>query len=246
MNQALKEDLQSLICEGNVAKLPKEQLNDYNTLKKALTKANGKYKRNTFEFPYPAQAIINRLASGEVIDFKKEFQFFATPPEMSQTMYDQQIGLPEVFKFLEPSAGHGVNIDTLLRHRPNADVTAYELSDLNFEILKEKYKNHKNVKLIKGDFLQNNFKDGLFDFILANPPFTKNQDIDHVNEMYRVLASGGRMVSIMSTSWTFGNQKKQTNFREWVEEEATIYKNGQGSFKSSGTMVNSVMVVIDK
>ena len=39
-----------------------------------------------------------------------------------------------------------------------------------------------------------------YDRIIANPPFTKNQDIDHVMQMWNFLKPGGRIVSIMSNS----------------------------------------------
>jgi hypothetical protein len=51
----------------------------------------------------------------------------------------------------------------------------------------------------------------------------------------------------MSKSWTFGSQKKQKDFKQWIEDvEALVVENGQGAFKTSGTGVDSVLVVIDK
>ena len=55
------------------------------------------------------------------------------------------------------------------------------------------------------------YKDKTYSKIIANPPFTKNQDIDHLKEMFKVLESGGKLVCITSESWVNGNQKKQTN-----------------------------------
>lgn len=71
MKESLKEDLRALTCVENVATLPIEPLNNYAELKKVLTKACGKYKRNTFVFPYPAKNVVSALASGKNIDFKK-------------------------------------------------------------------------------------------------------------------------------------------------------------------------------
>jgi len=244
MNENLKQDLKQLECVGNVAHLPKTPLNDYAGLKKMLTKANGKYKKNTFEFPYPAQAIINRLLSGEVIDFKKEFQFFPTPPEMCEILVNQVLWNKENMEILEPSAGHGALIDEILKRQPGANIDAVELSHLNFEVLLDKYKK-ENMTITQGDFLDLRFSKK-YDLIVANPPFSKNQDIDHVKKMYELLNEGGQLISIMSTSWTFGQQKKQIEFREWIEENGMYIENGQGSFKTSGTMVNTVLVTITK
>ena len=95
METNLREDLQALTCTGNVAALPTKPLNDYAKLRKVLIDATGKYKRNTFEFPYPAQAVISRLLTGEVVNFKKEFQFFATPEDMAQQMTNQIVACNE-------------------------------------------------------------------------------------------------------------------------------------------------------
>lgn len=249
MTQELKSDLLALECEGNIAKLPQTQLNDYASLKRLLIQANGKYKRNSFEFPYSAQAIINRLSSGDIINFKKEFQFFPTPEEMADKMVDQIIWNGGYTKnILEPSAGHGALIEAIRRVSDVPCIHAVELSALNFEVLKEKFENQrgKGVRLFKGDFLNMGELCPPYDIIIANPPFSKNQDIDHVLRMWELLADGGQLISIMSSSWLHGQQKKQSEFREFVEAHGLYMRNGQGAFKTSGTMVDSVLVVLNK
>jgi SAM-dependent methyltransferase len=246
METNLRLDLQALTCKGNVVLLPKAPLKDYAKLKKALTDATGTYKRNTFEFPYPAQVVINRLLSGENINFKKEFQFFETPEDMAEYMTNKIIGLHgEEIDFLEPECGRGALIKAVLKVRPNLKVTAVELSDINYKITKELY---PDINLIHGDFLTHDFGSKKFDLIVANPPFTKNQDIDHVMKMHSLLKKGGQLITVMSTSWTFGNQVKQIEFRRWLEEEVYghVTENGMGSFKTSGTMVQTVLVEIKK
>lgn len=251
MKESLKEDLLALECEGNVAKLPTAPLNNYPELKKVLTKATGKYKKNTFVFPSPAQPIIDTLLGGTVVDFKKEFQFFPTPQEMAENMVNQIIwDKGDTVNILEPSAGHGALIDEILKRTTTPCIHAVELSDLNFNVLQNKYKDGSGglgaIRLIKGDFLEVEL-DPPYDIIIANPPFNKNQDIDHVRKMYDILDKGGQLISIMSTSWTFSQQKKQVEFREWIEEvEAEVIQNEQGTFKTSGTMVSSVLVIIRK
>ena len=66
--------------------------------------------------------------------------------------------------------------------------------------------------LIGDDFLLNNRKK--YSKIIANPPFSKNQDIDHILEMYNCLKTEGRLVSIASESWVDGNQQKQKDFKK--------------------------------
>lgn len=240
MKDTLIQDLKALTTEGNTAFLPKEPLNNYPELKTMLTKACGKYCRNTFIFPYPSKPIIDVLISGKVIDFKKEFQFFHTGKEIAEQMMNQIIGFPKTI--LEPSAGQGHLIDELIKKFPDAKIDAVELSELNFSILQDKYKGNPNINLIQGDYLKFKPKHK-YDLIFANPPFSKNQDIDHVLKMYSEKEeSQGQLISIMSTSWTFGSQKKQVEFRNFAEENLLVRTNENGAFKSSGTMVNTVMI----
>ena len=245
MTEILKQDLQNLKCEGNIATLPTERLNDYAGLKKTLLKANGKYKRNTFEFPYPAKDIISSLLSGKTIDFKKEFQFFETPAELADRLANNFFYEKEEVDVLEPSAGHGALIDALRRSTSiKLNIDAVELSELNYQTLVKKY---EEVRLFKEDFLTFNPKKK-YDIIFANPPFAKNQDIDHIRKMYSLLKEGGRLISLASMSWTFGSQKKQVEFREWLENDvaANWYNLDNGAFKTSGTNGSGTVIEIDK
>jgi hypothetical protein len=250
MKESLKQDLQSLICVGNIAKLPTDHLNNYPELKKTLMKACGKYHRNEFEFPFSAKAVVKRILTGENVDFKKEFQFFATPQELAERMADEIIFDKHKMDILEPSAGHGSLIDAVLGR--NEDVTktfdAIELSELNESILRDKYKHLGTQVLInQNDFLSIEF-DKKYDLIIANPPFTKNQDIDHVRKMYSLLADNGQLITLSSKSWTFGSQRKQVEFKNWLEKEvgATFTDIEQGSFKSSGTNVAAMLITINR
>lgn len=234
MKDTLKQDLQALTIEGNTAYLPKEPLNDYPALKKILSKATGVYKKNTFVFPTPAQPIIDKLLGGTVVDFKKEFQFFATPEDLASYCADQIIWEKDNIKVLEPSAGHGALIDTLTKNKPEGitlEIYAVELSDLNFNVLKEKYGD--KVKLYHADFMTWEAP-CKFDIILANPLFNKNQDIDHIKRMYDMLDYNGQLIFIASTNWTFGQQKKQKAFKTWLEDEINgeWFTLEQGSFKT--------------
>ena len=86
-----------------------------------------------------------------------------------------------------------------------------------------------------------------FDRIIANPPFSKNQDIDHVKKMYKLLRKGGRLVSVMSNHWNVSSNKKETEFKEWLDKvESEVYDIPSGTFKKSGTLVGGKIVVINK
>ena len=114
--------------------------------------------------------------------------------------------------------------------------------DVNTLILK---KSGLSFNLIGEDFLKNEGK--TYSKIIANPPFTKNQDIDHLKEMYNCLSRGGKLVCITSESWVNGSQKKQVDFKNWLEKKkAEIIDIEKGSFKESGTAVGGKIIVLEK
>jgi hypothetical protein len=70
---------------------------------------------------------------------------------------------------------------------------------------------------------------------------------DHLKEMYECLARGGRLVCITSESWVNGSQKKQVEFKNWLDEiEAEVIDIEKGAFKESGTAVGGKIVIINK
>ena len=119
-------------------------------------------------------------------------------------------------------------------------VDCFELMPVNREILLDV----PGAFPIGEDFLQ---ASGQWDCIIANPPFAKNQDIDHVRKMWDVLAAGGRIVTIMSAHWTFSQNRKELDFRDFVRQYSTDVEDvPAGAFKESGTGVASVIVQLRK
>ena len=76
--------------------------------------------------------------------------------------------------------------------------------------------------------------------------FAKQADVSNVTHAYSMLAPGGRLVSIMASSFTFRTNVKSENFRALVSEFGSVKPNPEGSFKESGTNVNMIIVVLDK
>ena len=141
---------------------------------------------------------------------------------------------------LEPSAGRGAIVERILPLVKKVEMC--ELMPENREHLEKE----KGYEVAWGDFLALNTS-WKYDKIIANPPFTKNQDIDHVLKMYEHLNPKGRIVTIMSSSWVDGKQNKQLKFKEWLKEVGASTKEIEaGKFKKSGTLVKTMLVVIDK
>ncbi len=242
------EILEKCTIEGNIVKLPNIQLerSSYMEVKKKLEGIGGKWKggkTSGFAFPSCPKQLLSSIQGGEKINLKKDFQFFATPDDLC----DRLVELARVHHkhlVLEPSAGRGAIVKAIHRAHNRMKVFCYELMDQNtIELLKI---GTGSLTILGNDFLENK-NDYLFDRIIANPPFAKNQDIDHVMHMYKHLKNGGRLVSIMGKGWTFREGKKEKEFRSFVENVSAVVQDVEkGAFKSSGTMVETVIVIIDK
>lgn len=236
--------------EGNVVKLPDVQLDRklYLEVKKSMDLIGGKWKGGKvagFVFPTDPTDYLEKITGGDTVNLKKDFQFFATPPSLAKELVDYAC-VEGWERILEPSAGQGAIIEAI-NEAGGQTPDCYELMDLNLEILnKRKMDGELDFNLLGKDFLQN---DGsTYDLIIANPPFTKNQDIEHIMEMYKLLEPGaGRLVTVSSKSWETGTQKKQTAFREFLDEVgADVIPVEPGTFKESGTMVGANIIIIDK
>ena len=202
----LSESLKKCRVEGNTLHLPSDYLPNYAEVRKALMNAGASYKRNTFIFKSDAKPFVDRLIGGESVNIKKEFQFFETPPDIA----DWVVELAEVKSsdvILEPSAGQAAIVKAINRVLPNHIVHCVELMPENRAILKTT----RNVKLMEeADFLKFPTVTRVFTKIIANPPFSKNQDIAHIRKMYDCLKKGGRLVSIASKHWKYATGKKET------------------------------------
>jgi len=245
--QTTQEVFDACRIEGNNVYLP-QQLDRalYQQVNKALVGIGGKWNRSAkaHVFPTDPSELLGRVQNGEKINLKKEFQFFETPDEIADWLVELADILPWS-TVLEPSAGQGAIIDAIHRRHGNREIFAIELMGTNTEILKEKYQ-HKDV-VIKREFDFLEWSGSKFDRIIANPPFTKNQDIDHIQHMYDRLENNGRLVSVASEHWEISNNQKESDFRYWLQSVgAHIMDIERGSFKSSGTLVGAKVIVIDK
>jgi len=246
--------------ETNVLKLPDYAVEreTYVGVKKALEKIGGKWSRKHggFIFELNPSERIEQIVNGESPNVKKEFQFFETTPEVvHQMMRLVPFESSVQYKILEPSAGKGAIIEGILdklRWFDNAPISKStidycELMPENQQILDKKYKYSSIIRKVGEDFLKLK-SERYYDFVIANPPFTKNQDIDHFYKMYECLKSGGIMITLMSTSWTDGQQQKHQAFREFLSslKNISILTLPPGTFKKSGTSVPTQLIKVIK
>ena len=69
---------------------------------------------------------------------------------------------------------------------------------------------------------------------MRNPPFQKNQDILHIQEMYKCLKQNGRLVSMSSPHWQLSNNKQEMEFKRWLGSvDGEVHEVEKGAFKES-------------
>lgn len=244
--KTVEEVINESEIHGNVVKITGQQLERklYEGVKKKLEGIGGRWKGGKvqgFVFPHDPTELLGRVKAGDNVNLKKDFQFFPTPPELADFLC-QQVNINVSSRILEPSAGDGALVKAIQRVVPGIAVDVYELMPQNRTILS----GMENV-IFGGE----NFLEALpnpdYSVIVANPPFANNQDIDHVYHMFKFLADGGEMVSIMSKHWETSQNKKETEFRNWLDEvEAQFIPVARGAFKQSGTMIETIIVKIFK
>lgn len=233
--------------KDNVFYLPQVQLNkkNYATVKQWVEEAGGKWKGGKvqgFIFDFDATRVASVLMQGKRCNLQQDFQFFATPPEVADWLVSLAGDFSPDCKVLEPSAGTGAIIDAIHRVQPDVVVDCYELMPEN----KEKLSKLDHIRLLGDDFTQAEHPSE-YDLIVANPPFSKNQDIRHVMQMYHDLKPGGTVAAITSRHWQQASEKACKDFRAFLEEvSAQVYEIEEGAFKKSGTGVGTVAIVINK
>jgi phospholipid N-methyltransferase len=246
--------LEESTINGNELHLPDRQLPNYPQVKKVLLSVGGKWNKKSKSHVFdgdPTDVIDELMLTGEysgMTSLAQQLQYFPTPEAVLDLMMDYMppaldVGGP----VLEPSAGKGAIVDRLYDegHRNVVCIEQHEpfrklLMDTNAEVLGcTDFLTHDPVKEEVGK---------LYAAICANPPFTKQQDIDHVRHMLKCLQPGGHLVTVMSVSVTFRTNKKTTSFIEELEalDSHEFIEIPEGSFKESGTGVNTILLVATK
>lgn len=239
------EVLQRCTIEGNILRLPSIHLEPklYNEVKRALNKIGGDWKGGkvaAFVFNEDPTLLWKQICKGEQRNIKKEYQFFPTPPALAKRMVE----LAEIEQYdlvCEPSAGQGAIIKAI---HQQIDITVHycELMALNRSFLQK----IPNTIHLKDNFLLMNTPN-LFHKFIANPPFTRNEDIQHIMHMYYCTAPGGRIVALSSKHWEYSSNKKETAFRAFLKEHnVKPIPIEADTFKESGTNIATYLLVINK
>jgi phospholipid N-methyltransferase len=172
--------------------------------------------------------------------------YFPTP----ESLADQLVSLSCIQpgnRILEPSAGSGNLIDAMLRSHQDMHVSYCELNCFLLEILRDKYAEIEGVGFVGRDvFDLDSNRIERFDRVIMNPPFENGEDADHVLHAWcSLLGAGGILTAIVSGGLFSRQDKKAKNFREFIRDEgARVHDIPAGSFKSSGTGVETKIVQV--
>lgn len=201
-------------------------------------KWNRKAKAHLFEED-PEEALDQVLCDGGFHDVKRDLNQFYTPPELAREI----VARADVrgHTVLEPSAGRGAIVRECLAQGA-AHVVSIDFDEKNCTALAS-IKDDRHALSTATDFLNTNDSPA-FTRVVMNPPFSLQRDIDHVLKAFSHLLPGGRLVAIMSAGVEFRMDRKTKAFRDLVSDHGTMERLPEGSFKSSGTDVRTVVVTM--
>jgi predicted RNA methylase len=211
-----------------------------------LEAAGGKWNKKTKSHVFPvdaADAMEQIIQTGEVTlirTIQQDFGCFYSPyPVVARLMAlaDVRSGM----RVLEPSAGLGAIAYPCAAS--GALVDCYEIQQGNAAMLAMTAPHDLGSTKV-ADFLQIEPR-AEYDRVVMNPPFAKQADIKHVTHALKFLKPGGLLVSVMSASVAFRDNKLTQDFRDLIRVRGgDIEALDDGAFKESGTMVRTVIVTI--
>jgi predicted RNA methylase len=216
----------------------------YTRTNKVLEAAGGKWNRKNQGHVFDgdaADAMEQIILTGEIASTKtkaQQFGAFFSPPKVADRVIELA-GIAPGMLMLEPSAGKGALAYPAAL--AGAIVHCVEFMDSNFAALAG---DARLGKVLHADFLTLT-PSPIYDGVVMNPPFDKQADIKHVLHALKYLKPDGLLVSVMSSGVTFRDNKLTTEFRDLIRARGgDIEALPEGSFKESGTMVNTVIVTI--
>ena len=244
--QSVLEALDKAIVDGKTIRLTGSlDRRLYLEVNKVLEAAGGKWNRKARAHVFDdcaADAIEPILLTGEYTKTKQDFGQFDSPPSVVTEVIDRA-DISFGMQCLEPSAGIG-NI-AVAAANAGGDVMAYELDPKRCGLLATAMRNAPGFNMVvERDFLTLE-PSATFDRVVMNPPFARQSDIKHVLHAHKHLKLGGLLVAVMSASALFRDNNLTSNFREFVESrDGHMDRLPDGSFKESGTSVNTCIAVI--
>lgn len=223
---------------GNRLTLPPAQLDrkTYEAVNKAIELAGGKWNRSARVHVFtddPRTKIDAMLGTGVAIDEKNLYQAFYTPDKVAAQV--AQVADVAGCIVLEPSAGRGALADACM------DAGAERVECIELHSQNAAYLRDRRYEVIEGDFLSLSPPSKAFAFsrIVMNPPFAKNQDVQHVAHALKFLCPGGVLVAVML------DNPGRAVYQDLIWGlRYEVHPLPKGAFHESGTDVGTLMLKI--
>jgi ParB family chromosome partitioning protein len=260
MTDDVREVLESTACTGNQAYLPQGlERKLYQQVADALGRGGGDWNRTAkaHVFPSEAKAAIDLLLSGEKLPDKNPLDFYATPPDVADTLVQAlKIDWSREPSILEPSAGEGALVEALVRNnrsRKKWHLTVNEIDMVRHARLDRACIQNQiaSVSSSAKDFLTIVFGAvPLFDYVVMNPPFTAEGDpqvyMTHIETALKLLKPGGRLAAIVPGGCVHSTSRRHQGFRALMTELGAEFRAlPPKAFQASGTGAVCVMIVLE-
>lgn len=158
------------------------------------------------------------------------FNLFQTPAPLATRLVNLARQGRDLGRVLEPSAGLG-RIYQAVRFVSDTPIDLVEAAPQCAAELYAVIENDPAATLNQRDFLTHR---GEYDTIIMNPPFKMGTDIKHIEHARKLLAPGGRLVSLCYA----GSRQRAAYGDRWELLPA-------GSFRSEGTNADAAIVIFD-
>ncbi|MGL5094577.1 MAG: methyltransferase [Planctomycetia bacterium] len=121
---------------------------------------------------------------------------YSTPVDVADRLAER---LGDCRRILEPSAGTGRMYLAARKRNPVAEIVLVELAPACAGELYRRTEGDSLSTLRQGDFLAMGAdRLGTFDGILANPPFGRGLELQHIRHALTLLRPAGRLISIVA------------------------------------------------
>jgi len=218
----------------------------YNRTASVLEAIGGAWSRADKAHVWPegsnARSIVDAVITSGIVATIPDFGHFPTPAPLARELV-KTAGVIRGMRVLEPSAGDGAIVIAL--QEVGALVTAVELNPTRRQrLLLSVLKASDRLEEVQ-DFMKCAPKGAPFDRVVMNPPFLVSgagDHLDHLRRAYGMLERGGVLVSVMPASLTFRRDHRYAALRAWCLNRGTITSLPSGSFRTSKTSVETVVV----
>lgn len=261
----MKIELETIVINHKkyILARPCEKMTDnlYDEIKEHVEDYGGHWSERYKGFIFSLNKIEFKQETKEYKQWKEYRQYYKTPDYLADIMVEL-LGLDKLkekqakgerCRILEPSAGQGALIDSVLKkyNLKNTYLYAIEPDEYNLSVLDTKYTEVNGIlkQGISFEKFYNLHKDDTdkLDRIIMNPPFSNGRALKHLRMACDLLADDGILVALISDNEIFygGEDAKWVNEDLLMRENVDIIELSPDAFIESGTTILTSIIVIN-